>query len=394
MDDNRISKHMEFKEGIKTYKEYLAKLNSVAKKKLEGNVGFLDKIEIQRKIKSREKILEIIGEIQKSDGKAHLSGDMIAKQNESVISALNGLPVLDGHAEQKIVASYINEESKTFDAERTSINEERQKIKKLLASITPKSGFIKISENEYKRLGELFSESLSNLSVFDLKVNTEHKVVDDKLAADLAASQVYLLNNYKKYVLEGKTKEITSLPVANVDNVKNVIVTTAKNEFCLDKLRGLLGIMPKKNANTCKLISDNIKTYEDKIKRATSLVNVDFNTLKAIVNEVEAEERRKAEEAERKVTDNYSLQEKEEFIKQLAICSFTKIDCINKSADATLIDEEINKLLNSDIGKSLSDIEIYNARRVGAERYAELKKIPFNEEVFSASLETKTGKKM
>ena len=32
MDDNRISKHMEFKEGIKTYKEYLAKLNSVAKK--------------------------------------------------------------------------------------------------------------------------------------------------------------------------------------------------------------------------------------------------------------------------------------------------------------------------------------------------------------------------
>lgn len=243
-------------------------------------------------------------------------------------------------------------------------------------------------------MGELFSESLSNLSVFDLKVNTEHKVVDDKLAADLAASQVYLLNNYKKYVLEGKTKEITSLPVANVDNVKNMIVTTAKNEFCLDKLRGLLGIMPKKNANTCKLISDNIKTYEDKIKRVTSLVNVDFNTLKAIVNEVEAEERRKAEEAERKVTDNYSLQEKEEFIKQLAICSFAKIDCINKSADATLIDEEINKLLNSDIGKSLSDIEIYNARRVGAERYAELKKIPFNEEVFSASLENKTGKKM
>ena len=80
--------------------------------------------------------------------------------------------------------------------------------------------------------------------------------------------------------------------------------------------------------------------------------------------------------------------------KKLAILSFAKIDCLNKGEDTSLVDEEITELLESDMGKSLDTMKIYEARRAGAERYALLKKIPFDEEVFRASLETKTGKKM
>lgn len=58
MNEDRFSKHIEFKDGLKAYKNYL-------------------------------------------------SGDMIAKQNEAVIAALNALPVLDNDAEQKISASYV-----------------------------------------------------------------------------------------------------------------------------------------------------------------------------------------------------------------------------------------------------------------------------------------------
>ena len=45
---------------------------------------------------------------------------MICSQNEAVIAALNDLPVLDEMAEKKISASFVNEESKIFDAEKTA----------------------------------------------------------------------------------------------------------------------------------------------------------------------------------------------------------------------------------------------------------------------------------
>ena len=128
--------------------------------------------------------------------------------------------------------------------------------------------------------------------------------------------------------------------------------------------------------------------------RVLNTINIDFNNLAAIIEKIEAEERRKREEEERKNHKNYSLAQQEEVAKKLAILSFSKIDCINKGEDTSLVDEEITELLESDIGKSLDAIKIYEARRAGTERYAFLKKIPFDEEVFRASLETKTGKKM
>ena len=36
MNDDRISKHIEFKDSLKAYKEYLSKLNMEAKKKLDN----------------------------------------------------------------------------------------------------------------------------------------------------------------------------------------------------------------------------------------------------------------------------------------------------------------------------------------------------------------------
>lgn len=303
MNEDRFSKHIEFKDGLKAYKNYLSGLNIEARKKLDaGKLGFLDKISLNRNIKKRQKLLEVVGGIEGLDGKAHLSGDMIAKQNEAVIAALNALPVLDNNAEQKISASYVNEESKIFDAERKSIIEARQKERALLASITPDLGFVKVGSNEYKKLESLFSESLGDLSVFDLKVNTVHQPIDDKLTADLIATWVTLLNDYKKYVLEGKTKELESLPVNTVDRVKDILILHAKNKFCLNKLEELLGIMPKKNVNTCKLIEQSINSYREKVAKVEKTVNVDFNFVAAVVREVEEEERRKRAEEERKVT--------------------------------------------------------------------------------------------
>ena len=404
MNDDRISKHIEFKDSLKAYKEYLSKLNMEAKKKLdnlnnkdldlrEKILGILDKRNLKKKIKKREEKLEIIGEIINLDSKAHLSGDVICSQNEAVIAALNDLPVLDEMAEKKISASFVNEESKIFDAEKTSIEEARKKERELLSSITPSSGFVKVGDNEYKKLADLFGKSLGDLSVFDLKINANHQNVDAKLAESLIAKEISLLNDYKKYVLEGKMAESESLPVKAVDKVKDILTLHAKNKFCLDKLKELLGIMPKKNTETCKLITENINYYQEKVDRVLNTINIDFNNLAAIIEKIEAEERRKREE-ERKNHKNYSLAQHEEVAKKLAILSFSKIDCINKGEDTSLVDEEITELLESDIGKSLDAIKIYEARRAGAERYAFLKKIPFDEEVFRASLETKTGKKM
>ena len=404
MNEDRISKHIEFKDSLKAYKEYLSKLNMEAKKKLddlnnkdldlrEKILGILDKRDLKKKIKKREEKLEIIGEITSLDSKAHLSGDVIYSQNEAVIAALNALPVLDEMAEKKISASFVNEESKKFAEEKKSIEKDRKRERELVASITPNSGFVKIGDNEYKRLADLFEESLGDLSVFDLKINTNHQNVDAKLAESLIAKEISLLNDYKKYVLEGKMDELESLPVKTVDRVKDILVLHAKNKFCLDKLKELFGIMPKKNTETCKLITENINYYQEKVDRVLNTINIDFNNLAAIIEKIEAEERRKREE-ERKNHKNYSLAEQEEVAKKLAILSFSKIDCINKGEDTSLVDEEINELLESDMGKSLDAIKIYEARRAGAERYAFLKKIPFDEEVFRASLETKTGKKM
>lgn len=404
MNDDRISKHIEFKDSLKAYKEYLSKLNMEAKKKLdnlnnkdlglgEKILGILYKRDLKKKIKKREENLKIIGEITALDSKAHLSGNVIYSQNEAVIAALNALPVLDEMAEKKISASFVNEESKIFDAEKTSIEEARKRERELLSSITPSSGFVKIGDNEYKRLADLFGESLGDLSVFDLRINTNHQNVDAKLAESLIAKEISLLNDYKKYVLEGKMAELESLPVKTVDRVKNILVLHTKNKFCLDKLKELLGIMPKKNTETCKLITENIAHYQEKVDRVLNTINIDFNNLAAIIEKIEAEERRKREE-ERKNHKNYSLAEQEEVAKKLAILSFSKIDCINKGEDTSTLDEEITELLESDIGKSLDAIKIYEARRAGAERYAFLKKIPFDENVFRASLETKTGKKM
>ncbi len=405
MSDDRISKHIEFKDSLKAYKEYLSKLNMEAKKKLdnlnnkdlglgEKILGILDKRDLKKKIKKREENLKIIGEITALDSKAHLSGDVIYSQNEAVIAALNALPVLDEMAEKKISASFVNEESKIFDAEKTSIEEARKRERELLSSITPSSGFVKVGDNEYKKLADLFGESLGDLSVFDLKINANHQNVDAKLAESLIAKEISLLNDYKKYVLEGKMSELESLPVKAVDKVRDIFVLHAKNKFCLDKLKELLGIMPKKNIETCKLITENITHYQEKVDRVEKKLNIDFNKLVVIIEKIEAEERRKREEEERKNHKNYSLAEQEEVAKKLAILSFSKIDCINKGEDTSLVDEEITELLESDIGKSLDAIKIYEARKEAAERYAFLKKIPFDEEVFRASLETKTGKKM
>lgn len=404
MNEDRISKHIEFKDGLKTYKEYLSKLNMEAKKKLdnlnnkdldlrEKILGILDKKDLKKKIKKREEKLEIIGEIINLDSKAHLSGDVICSQNEAVIAALNDLPVLDENAEKKISASFVNEESRIFDAEKTSIEEARKKERELLSSITPSSGFVKVGDNEYKKLADLFGESLGDLSVFDLKINTNHQNVDAKLAESLIAKEISLLNDYKKYVLEGKMSELESLPVKTVDKVKDILTLHAKNKFCLDKLKELLGIMPKKNTETCKLITENIAHYQEKVDRVLNTIDIDFNNLAAIIEKIEAEERRKREE-EGKSFKNYSPAQQEEVAKKLAILSFAKIDCLNKGEDTSLVDEEITELLESDMGKSLDTMKIYEARRAGAERYALLKKIPFDEEVFRASLETKTGKKM
>ncbi len=313
MNDDRIGKHIEFKDSLKAYKEYLSKLNMEAKKKLDNLnnrdldlmkkiLGILDKRDLKKKIKKREEKLEIIGEIINLDSKAHLSGDVIYSQNEAVIAALNALPVLDEMAEKKISASFVNEESKIFDAEKTSIEEARKKERKLLSSITPSSGFVKVGDNEYKKLADLFGESLGDLSVFDLKINADHQNVDVKLAESLIAKEISLLNDYKKYVLEGKMAELESLPVKTVDRVKDILTLHAKNKFCLDKLKELLGIMPKKNVNTCKLIEQSINGYREKVAKVEKTVNVDFNFVAAVVREVEEEERRKRAEKERKVT--------------------------------------------------------------------------------------------
>lgn len=405
MNDDRISKHIEFKDSLKAYKEYLSKLNMESKKKLDDlnnkslrekifSLGFLDKKNLNDKIKEREKNLKITAEIMELDRPAHRSVDTIVYENEAVIAALNALPVLDEMAEKKISASFVNEESKKFAEEKKSIEKDRKRERELVASITPNSGFVKIGDNEYKRLADLFEESLGDLSVFDLKINTNHQNVDAKLAESLIAKEISLLNDYKKYVLEGKMFELESLPVKTVDRVKDILVLHAKNKFCLDKLKELFGVMPKKNTETCKLITENIAHYQEKVDRVEKKLNIDFNKLAVIIEKIEAEERRKREEEERKNHKNYSPAQLEEVAKKLAILSFSKIDCINKGEDTSLVDEEINELLESDMGKSLDAIKIYEARRAGAERYAFLKKIPFDEEVFRASLETKTGKKM
>lgn len=60
--------------------------------------------------------------------------------------------------------------------------------------------------------------------------------------------------------------------------------------------------------------------------------------------------------------------------KKLAILSFSKIDCINKGEDTSLVDEEITELLESDIGKSLDAIKIYEARKAGPKGMPSLKK--------------------
>lgn len=405
MNEDRISKHIEFKDSLKAYKEYLSKLNMEAKKKLDDlnnkslrekifSLEFLDKKNLNDKIKEREKNLKITAEIMELDRPAHRSVDTIAYENGAVIAALNALPVLDEMAEKKISASFVNEESKKFAEEKKSIEKDRKRERELVASITPNSGFVKIGDNEYKRLADLFEESLGDLSVFDLKINTNHQNVDAKLAESLIAKEISLLNDYKKYVLEGKMDELESLPVKTVDRVKDILVLHAKNKFCLDKLKELFGIMPKKNTDTCKLITENIAHYQEKVDRVEKKLNIDFNKLAIIIEKIEAEERRKREEEERKNHKNYSPAQLEEVAKKLAILSFSKIDCINKGEDTSAVDEEITELLESDIGKSLDAIKIYEARRAGAERYAFLKKIPFDEEVFRASLETKTGKKM
>ena len=80
--------------------------------------------------------------------------------------------------------------------------------------------------------------------------------------------------------------------------------------------------------------------------------------------------------------------------KKLTYLIYSKIDCLNKGEDTFLVDEKITELLESDIGKSLDANEIFKAQRNAAERYELLKKVPVDKEIFRASLETKTGKKM
>lgn len=405
MNDDRISKHTEFKDSLKAYSNYLSKLNMEAKKKLDNlnnkslwekiiSLGFLDKKNLKAKIKEREKNLKVTAEILELDRPAHRSVDTIAYENEAVIAALNALPVLDEMAEKKISASFVNEESKKFAEEKKSIEKDRKSERELVASITPNSGFVKIGDNEYKRLAELFEESLGDLSVFDLKINTNHQNVDTKLAESLIAKEISLLNDYKKYVLEGKMAELESLPVKTVDRVKDILVLHAKNKFCLDKLKILLGIMPKENKDTCKLITENIAHYQEKVDRVEKKLNIDFNKLAVIIEKVEAEERRKREEEERKNHKNYSPAQQKEVAKKLTYLIYSKIDCLNKGEDTFLVDEKITELLESDIGKSLDANEIFKARKEATEKYKLLEKVPVDDEVFRASLETNTGKKM
>ena len=404
MNDDRISKHTEFKDSLKAYSNYLSKLNMEAKKKLDNlnnkslwekiiSLGFLDKKNLKAKIKEREKNLKVTAEILELDRPAHGSVDTIAYENEAVIAALNALPVLDEMAEKKISASFVNEESKKFAEEKKSIEKDRKSERELVASITPNSGFVKIGDNEYKRLAELFEESLGDLSVFDLKINTNHQNVDTKLAESLIAKEISLLNDYKKYVLEGKMAELESLPVKTVDRVKDILALHAKNKFCLDKLKILLGIMPKENKETCKLITENIAHYQEKVDRVEKKLNIDFNNLAAIIEKIEAEERRKREE-EGKSFKNYSPAQQKEVAKKLTYLIYSKIDCLNKGEDTFLVDEKITELLESDIGKSLDANEIFKARKEATEKYKLLEKVPVDDEVFRASLETKTGKKM
>ena len=404
MNDDRISKHIEFTKSLDAYSNYLSKLNIDAKKKLDNlnnkslgekifSLGFLDKRALNAKIKKREKNLKIIAEITALDYTAHKSVDTIAYENEAVIAALNALPVLDEMAEKKISASFVNEESKKFAEEKKSIEKARKSERELVASITPNSGFVKIGDNEYKRLAELFEESLGDLSVFDLKINTNHQNVDAKLAESLIAKEISLLNDYKKYVLEGKMAELESLPVKTVDRVKDILVLHAKNKFCLDKLKILLGIMPKENKETCKLITENIARYQEKVDRVEKKLNIDFNKLAVIIEKIEAEERRKREE-EGKSFKNYSPAQQEEVAKKLTYLIYSKIDCLNKGEDTSAVDEEITELLESDIGKSLDDNEIFKARKDATEKYELLGKVPVDKEIFRASLEIKTGKKM
>ena len=187
--------------------------------------------------------------------------------------------------------------------------------------------------------------------------------------------------------------ELESLPLKTVDRVKDILVLHAKNKFCLDKLKVLLGIMPKENTDTCKLITENIAHYQEKVDRVEKKLNIDFNNLAAIIEKIEAEERRKREE-EGKSFKNYSPAQQQEAAKKLTYLIYSKIDCLNRGEDTSAVDEEITELLESDIGKSLDAIKIFEARRNAAERYELLKKVPVDKEVFRASLETKTGKKM
>ena len=80
--------------------------------------------------------------------------------------------------------------------------------------------------------------------------------------------------------------------------------------------------------------------------------------------------------------------------KKLTYLIYSKIDCLNKGEDTFLVDEKITELLESDIGKSLDANEIFKARKEATEKYKLLEKVPVDDEVFRASLETKTGKKM
>lgn len=293
MNEDRFSKHMEYKEALKTYEEYLGKLNSEAKKKLEGKVSFLDKMAINGRIKRRTSILEIISDIKHLDAKAHLSGDTIARENEELIEVLNNLPVLENDADKKIVATFVDEEGKIFDNERQGIKEARRHIKEMLTSISAKSGFVEIDKGIYKDLGKLFSESLGDLSVFDLKVSSVHKEISNKEAESLAATKVDIIDDYKKYVSEGKLTEVSSLPLKNVPSVRNIVIMDAKNRFCLEKLEVLLALMPKKNEKTCKVIAESIKGYKEKIAKVEEKLQIDFNDLAARVNEVKESERKK-----------------------------------------------------------------------------------------------------
>ena len=152
--------------------------------------------------------------------------------------------------------------------------------------------------------------------------------------------------------------------------------------------------MPKENKETCKLITENIAHYQEKVDRVEKKLNIDFNKLAVIIEKIEAEERRKREEEERKNHKNYSPAQQKEVAKKLTYLIYSKIDCLNKGEDTFLVDEKITELLESDIGKSLDANEIFKARKEATEKYKLLEKVPVDDEVFRASLETKTGKNM